>query len=47
MAQLPYNYTYINPSKANTLQKVVLTFLYYVGSVDPTIIVSLNSIVAE
>ena len=39
--------TKISPSEANTVQQVVGTFLYYVGSVDPTIIVALNRITTE
>ena len=35
------------PSEANTVQQVVGTFLYYVGAVDPTIIVALNRITTE
>ena len=37
----------LTPPESNTVQHVVGTFLYYVHTVDPTILVAFNSIAAE
>ena len=37
----------LSPPEANTVQQVVGTFLYYAYTVDPTMLVAVNSIAAE
>ena len=37
----------LDPEESNTFQKVVVTFMYFTLTFDPTIIVNLNRIVAE
>ena len=37
----------LNPEEANTIQQVVGTFFYYACVLDPTMLVSLNTITAQ
>ena len=44
--QIEYS-PYLTPDNYNTVQQVVVTFLYYSLAVDPTIISTPNSIAAD